>query len=298
MQQLPLPGMQEKQSLITNVASVPQRSPFRYPGGKTWLVPQIRAWLSHLKERPAYLIEPFAGGSIVGLTAAFENLVDHVTLVELDDQVAAVWKTILNPDYGYWLANAIATFDLTAENVNSLLAESNLPIHQQALQTIIKNRVNRGGILASGAGQIKHGENRRGLQSRWYPETLKNRILDIIAIKHKLTFVQGDGFISIRQYQHQENAVFFVDPPYTASTKKPGNRLYDHSVIDHKFLFNLLSTVSGDFLLTYDDDEFVRNLAHQHAFTTEAIPMKSTHHMKHTELMIGRDFSWIAPRSY
>ncbi len=24
---------------IVNVASVPQRSPFRYPGGKTWLVP-------------------------------------------------------------------------------------------------------------------------------------------------------------------------------------------------------------------------------------------------------------------
>lgn len=27
---------------IVNVASVPQRSPFRYPGGKTWLVPHIR----------------------------------------------------------------------------------------------------------------------------------------------------------------------------------------------------------------------------------------------------------------
>lgn len=27
---------------IVNVASVPFRSPFRYPGGKTWLVPQIR----------------------------------------------------------------------------------------------------------------------------------------------------------------------------------------------------------------------------------------------------------------
>jgi len=28
-----------------NVASVPLRSPFRYPGGKTWLVPQLRSWL-------------------------------------------------------------------------------------------------------------------------------------------------------------------------------------------------------------------------------------------------------------
>ena len=47
-----------------NVASVPQRSPFRYPSGKTWLVPYIRDWLRHNKTRPARLIEPFAGGRL------------------------------------------------------------------------------------------------------------------------------------------------------------------------------------------------------------------------------------------
>jgi len=30
---------------IINVASVPQRSPSRYPGGKTWLIPTVRKWL-------------------------------------------------------------------------------------------------------------------------------------------------------------------------------------------------------------------------------------------------------------
>src|SRR3954453_16467871 len=45
-----------------NVASVPQRSPFRYPGGKTWLVPYIRSWLTSKKAVPCILVEPFAGG--------------------------------------------------------------------------------------------------------------------------------------------------------------------------------------------------------------------------------------------
>jgi hypothetical protein len=45
-----------------NVASVPQRSPFRYPGGKTWLVPYIRDWLGAKKKTPSRLVEPFAGG--------------------------------------------------------------------------------------------------------------------------------------------------------------------------------------------------------------------------------------------
>src|SRR5438876_4319363 len=51
-----------------NVASVPQRSPFRYPGGKTWLVPYIRSWLASKKSAVCILVEPFAGGGIVGLT--------------------------------------------------------------------------------------------------------------------------------------------------------------------------------------------------------------------------------------
>lgn len=47
-------------SRVVNVASVPQRSPFRYPGGKTWLVPYVRLWLSSitpsLRERVELLV--------------------------------------------------------------------------------------------------------------------------------------------------------------------------------------------------------------------------------------------------
>ena len=75
---------------IVNVASVPQRSPFRYPGGKTWLVPKIKQWLRSLPWKPSLFVEPFAGGAIVGLNVAFENLAEKVLLIELDEQVAAV----------------------------------------------------------------------------------------------------------------------------------------------------------------------------------------------------------------
>jgi DNA adenine methylase len=98
MTQLSLPGMSIER--VVNVASVPQRSPFRYPGGKTWLVPTIRQWLNHLEQKPAEFVEPFAGGAIVGLSVAFEGLAKHVTLIERDEQVAAVWQTILTDDEG------------------------------------------------------------------------------------------------------------------------------------------------------------------------------------------------------
>src|SRR5260370_34987117 len=100
---------------IVNVASVPQRSPFRYPGGKTWLVPHVRRWL--------------------------------------------------NP----------------------------------------------------GSGVLKQGENGRGNLSRWYPETLKRRILDILTIREPISFLQGYGPELMRQNTHCSGAVFFFNRPYISS---------------------------------------------------------------------------------
>ena len=68
-----------------NVASVPQRSPLRYPGGKTWLVPQIRKFLESLDFRPEVFVEPFAGGGIASLTAVMERVEGRTALGRLDD---------------------------------------------------------------------------------------------------------------------------------------------------------------------------------------------------------------------
>ena len=43
-----MPSIPVLSDRVVNVASVPQRSPLRYPGGKTWLVPHIRTWLKEM----------------------------------------------------------------------------------------------------------------------------------------------------------------------------------------------------------------------------------------------------------
>ena len=277
---------------VVNVASVPKRSPFRYPGGKTWLVPRIRQWLSSLKEKPSEFIEPFTGGGIVSLTVAFERLANHVLMVELDEEVAAVWLAILGED-AVWLADRIASFELTIENVEEVLSKEAISTRDKAFKTILKNRVQRGGILANGAGLIKYGENGKGIASRWYPDTLKRRILDIATVKERITAIQGDGLAVMEQYTNRSDAVFFIDPPYTSSGKSAGSRLYNHSQLDHERLFTLASNLAGDFLMTYDNAQEVQTLAEQHGFDTEAIAMKNTHHAKMTELLIGRNLDWI-----
>ena len=287
-QVLPRTNVTYQAARPVNVASVPQRSPFRYPGGKTWLVPYLRDWLRHQQTKPSRFIEPFAGGGIVSLTVGFESLARHVVFAELDERVAAVWQVVLNGQ-AEWLAKRILDFDVSIENVRPLLDATPKTVRDRAFQTILRNRVQRGGILAQGAGLVKTGENGRGLKSRWYPETLARRIREINTIKDKFTFIHGDAFKLIDEHREDTSAVFYVDPPYTLAAK----RLYSEWQVDHEHLFAVMARVKGDFLMSYDHTPEVLELARRHGFQTRGISMKNTHHAKMQELLIGRDLSWI-----
>lgn len=272
----------------TNVSSVRQLSPFRYPGGKTWLVPEVRRWLQSSKRTPSTFCEPFAGGAMAGLTVAAEGLAEHVFLGELDADVAAVWKTLFSGKATdiEWLKNQILDFEVTLDNVRAILDGSPRAVRAIAFRTIVRNRMQRGGILAAGAGLIKAGEAGRGLRSRWYPETLGKRMDAIFAIKDRVTFEQVDAFESVKRYAKDPDAFFFIDPPYTAGGKNAGKRLYTHNELDHEALFALMASVKGSVMLTYDDGPEVRSLAEKHGFRVEPVPMKNTHHALIKELLI------------
>jgi len=271
-----------------NVSQVPQLSPFRYPGGKTWLIPYIRKWLSRYGGPSTGLVEPFAGGGIVSLTGVFEGLVKDATLVELDEDIAAVWETILN-GHGPWLAEAITRFKPTAESVRRVIARAEESLERRAFASIVRNRVMRGGILAPGAGFVKRGENGKGLSSRWYPQTLRRRILQIVEHSDRIRFTAGDGLKVLRSLQGRTDVVFFIDPPYTVA----GRRLYKYFEVDHNDLFAIASRLKGNFLMTYDSADEIRSLADEHGFDRRAIEMKTTHHRQKTELLIGRDLDWL-----
>jgi len=275
-----------------NVSSVPQRSPFRYPGGKTWFVPTFREWMSSIHPKPEILIEPFAGGGIISLTALFENHVNGAVMVELDEDVAAVWQSVIDGE-GPWLADRILSFNLSRESVISELSNSAVEIKERAFQTILKNRTFHGGVLAKGSGLIKLGENGKGIRSRWYPKTLAKRILNLEKVTRRIDFRSEDGLKVMRDFSDREDAIFFIDPPYTAGGKKAGKRLYKYCDIDHEELFTICEALKGDFLITYDNADEVKELARNHGFSMRLIPMKNTHHAEMQELVIGRDLSWM-----
>lgn len=275
-----------------NVASVPQRSPFRYPGGKTWFVPTFRHWMARKNRKPGILVEPFAGGGIISLTALFENLVQKAVMAELDDEIAAVWQAVVNGDTK-WLANRILSFDLSKETVIREIKQIPTTPRKKAFQTILKNRTFHGGILAEGAGFLKYGEDGKGIRSRWYPATLAKRFLNLEHIAGRIDFRRDDGLKVLQEFASRQDVVYFIDPPYTAGGKKAGKRLYKHCDIDHERLFTLCESLKGDFLITYDNAEEVKTMARKHQFQMRLIPMTNTHHAIIEELIIGKDLSWM-----
>lgn len=197
-----------------NVSQVPQRSPFRYPGGKTWLIPCVRRWLQSQEKKPRLLIEPFAGGAVTSLTAVAEDLVSCACFAELDADVAAVWTCALSSENAK-LRRRLMDFKVTRAAVRALLASihGSRSVTEHALSVLLQNRMNHGGILAPGAGLLRKGEAGRGLRSRWYPQTLAARLKAIHELKDRLCFSCTDAFDLLEKHKEQKTTEAFVYPP-------------------------------------------------------------------------------------
>lgn len=270
-----------------NVAQVPQRSPLRYPGGKTWLVPHIRAWLS--RTRPRMLIEPFAGGAIVSLTAIMEDLAERAILVELDHDVAAFWRAALL--HGPSLVARIAEFTPTRELVRDLERGTPEDSVDRGFRTLVLNRTHRAGILAPGSSLNRRGENGKGILSRWYPKSLIARLNAISEHADRIAFHEADSMHVIEPLLRScgRNAAVFVDPPYTAGGKRAGTRLYVHNDLDHERLFWILAQHEGSVLMTYDYSPEVARLVVRYGFQAVQVRMKNAHHDRVAELVITRE---------
>jgi hypothetical protein len=105
----------------------------RYPGGKKWLSPHISfltfvfgryinlTYMDGTRDRihlnPHFLIEPFTGGGVVGLSLLNNNLIKRLVLVEKDKRVAAFWRAAL---FDSRFAGRVEEFRCTRKNVEEI----------------------------------------------------------------------------------------------------------------------------------------------------------------------------------
>jgi DNA adenine methylase len=263
-------------------------SPFRYPGGKSWLRPFIQQWLAGGVD---HLVEAFAGGGSVTLMSVSEGLAKRATMIELDEEVAAVWDAALNGQ-AEWLCQQLKSFKVQRKTVLEQLGRRPRSTRRRAWLTLLRNRMNHGGILAPGAGLLKRGEDDNGLKSRWYPDTLAARIRSINKLKDRISFISGDGLEWLEKQAdelNKQSSATFIDPPYP----NVGRRLYACGTIDHRRLFQVAERLKNRVLLTYNDSSEIRALAAEYGFSFRAVKMLTRQNLTKTELLLAKNFDWL-----
>jgi DNA adenine methylase len=235
--------------------------------------------------RPAHFLEPFAGGASVGLAIAELDLADHVTLVERDPDVAAVWEVMLNGQADS-LARLIRNFNLSHTSAKEVTASNPPDSLSRAFRCLLRNRISRAGIMAPGAGWLNYGEAGNGIHSRWYPATLADRVEATHKLREKITFVSGDGLQLLREFAKRPSTVAFVDPPYVAKGRGAGRRLYAYCDVDCQELFEVVKRFQGPMIITYHRSLVVQRLADAAGIERHTITVQTGHTRSKRELIM------------
>jgi DNA adenine methylase len=246
---------------------------FRYSGGKRRLSPAISFLTfafgsyinlnyldgrsSRIHVRPTFLLEPFAGGAVVGLSLLAQNLIRLLVLVEKDPSVAEFWRTALSDSR---FADRVERFRCTRQNVERVCEN---PDSDPAFWTLVKNRCAVGGNLKGGL--------MKDVSSRWNGKRHAAALRRIRELSPSIRFIEGDGIDALCSNADDPDAAAFVDPPYVTA----GKGLYRHWQVDHARIFEALAKWKGLWVLTYDSAPKIRKLVKRHRFVYREAPMRT-----------------------
>lgn len=206
-------------------------------------------------------VEPFAGGSGVGLRLLFDEYVDEIVLNDLNAGIAAFWRAVF---FGTdELLDLLASCDVTVEEWHRQFAaykSSSSGDLERGFATIFLNRTNRSGILdARPIGGLQQ-EGAWKIDARFNKQSLTTRIKRVAKYASRVTVCEEDGVGLIERFIDDGESFVYADPPYLDQ----GDELYLNTLSwdDHRRLADLLRDAAGWFL-TYDADPRVPNVLYE-----------------------------------
>tara|TARA_Y100000589_G_scaffold320490_1_gene350479 strand:+ start:176 stop:970 length:795 start_codon:yes stop_codon:yes gene_type:complete len=229
------------------------KSPLRYPGGKTRACKLLDSVLSQHFDMNNYklILSPFFGGG------SFEFYLQNKYKLP----ILANDKFI--PLYNFWnqvkLNKEKIISDLNGqlgvskekfiEYRNDILTLDN---HlKQAVYYFIINRCSFSGSTMSGGFSLEASKKRFTSSSI---SRINNLNLDYIHFHNK-------DFSEFIKKEHNTGTIMFLDPPYYLEKKSKlyGNNGDLHENFDHNLLFNIIKN-QENWLLTYNNCDYIRNL--------------------------------------
>jgi DNA adenine methylase len=228
------------------------KSPLRYPGGKSRAVELIVSYLPEFDE----FREPFLGGGsvFIYIKQKYPNKIFwgndlYLELFKFWEYTQKDVETLINKIYE-WRKH----FDIGKELFRFL--NQNIEVFndlEKAAAFFIYNRITFSGTSLSGGfseGAFKKRFTESSIQRlKPFANVIQNTKITNYDYKK---LIQKDG----------KNVLLFLDPPYYSATKsalygKNGNL---HKTFDHKEFATTIRHCPHQWLITYDDSEYIRNL--------------------------------------
>ncbi len=221
-----------------------------------------------------------------------DGLVDVLRINEIDEDVFNFWHIVKNNSDE--LCNLIKDFEIDEDNARGVINQWKLRANIEALSdvdkaflTLLRNRLARNGVMTPRSGLLKKGDV-KGLFSRWYPQTLIDRIQRINSFSDAIEITQMDGMEFIQRYSNPQ-ASYFIDPPYT----KAGRHLYKHNKIDNQEIFEFANKHGAEVLITYDKSLVIEEYVKKYSLCSIEMEMMGGTNNKKYELLISRNLDWI-----
>jgi DNA adenine methylase len=242
-------------------------TPFRYPGGKAFLYPDLERRIDLCTpNRPVSYAEPYAGGAGAAIRLLANGRTERLLLNDYDWRVYAAWYSILHDAARF--TDKIMSIPLDVETWKTqreivyAAEEGRGDLFEVGFATFFLNRTNRSGIII-GAGPIGGYEQtgRWKIDARFPREGLASRVQWISEHRDQIELSNEDGLSFLRAKAKSDGAqtFFFIDPPYVSA----GSRLYMNSMSEMLHLnlakFLIESTEMPHWVVTYDDHPLIRS---------------------------------------
>ena len=225
------------------------KSPLRYPGGKTRAISFLQEVLETEYPTRKTLLSPFLGGGSFELALASEGYTVHAN--DLFPPLAIFWnQTKLNPQE---LALCVqskmpVSKEMFLELRSKIQTETNTL--QIASMYFIINRCSFSGATFCGGYSAQAASERLTLSSL---ETLKQVNLTRVTISNE------DCLDFLKKNPQTAETVLYADPPYFISSYIYGRDGDLHESFDHKAFAEAIKQRS-DWMVSYNDCEYIRSL--------------------------------------
>lgn len=217
-----------------------QKSPLRYPGGKSRAVGYI---LGLIPQDTKEMVCPFMGGGSIELACASLGIKVHA--YDLFKPLVYFWKSLIKDSKQ--LAKEVYQYHPISKNkfyeLQKKIMKSNKK--EQAIMFFVLNRTSFSGSTLSGGMSPNHPRFNPSSIERINNFKIKNLTVDLMDFKESL--------------KKHPDILAYLDPPYLIKNTLYGNKGDTHRGFDHQGLFEILKH-RKKWILSYNDSPEIREL--------------------------------------